>query len=64
MAALMSETWLAFARNRDPNHAGLPTWIPYDLSQRPTMRFDRIVDDPRGQERRLIEQVPYTQPGT
>jgi hypothetical protein len=31
------------------------------------MSFDipaRLVKDPRGKERRLIEQVPYTQPGT
>jgi para-nitrobenzyl esterase len=67
LAKLMSETWLAFARNGNPNHAGLPIWAPYNLRHRPTMSFDipsRLVDDPRGQERRLIEQVPYTQPGT
>ena len=67
MAALMSETWLAFAQGGDPNHAALPRWAPYNLRERPTMSFDistRLVNDPRGQERRLIEQVPYTQPGT
>jgi para-nitrobenzyl esterase len=67
LATLMSETWLAFARNGNPNHAGLPIWAPSNLSHRPTMSFDipsRLIDDPRGQERRLIEQVPYTQPGT
>jgi para-nitrobenzyl esterase len=67
MAALMSETWLAFARTGNPNHTGLPTWTPYDLSRRPTMSFNipsRLVNDPRGAERRLIEQIPYTQPGT
>ena len=32
-----------------------------------TMVFDResrVVDDPRGRERRLFGQVPYVQPGT
>ena len=31
------------------------------------MIFDthsRLVSDPRGNERKLVEQVPYTQPGT
>jgi para-nitrobenzyl esterase len=67
LAAQMSETWIAFARTGNPNHKGLPEWRPYDLSKRQTMSFSspsRLVSDPRGNERRLIEQVPYTQPGT
>ena len=67
LATLMSETWLAFARTGNPNHPGLPTWTAYNLDARPTMSFDiptRLVNDPRGPERRLIERVPYTQPGT
>jgi para-nitrobenzyl esterase len=67
LAAQMSRTWIEFARRGDPNHAGLPKWPVYDLSRRSTMVFDettRVVDDPRGNERRLFEQVPYVQPGT
>jgi para-nitrobenzyl esterase len=67
LAAQMSDTWIAFARTGDPNHKGLPEWRPYDLSMRQTMSFSsqsRLVNDPRGGERRFIEQVPYTQPGT
>ena len=67
LAALMSDTWINFARTGNPNHQGLPEWRPYDLEKRSTMSFaanSRLVDDPRGNERRLIEQVPYTQPGT
>jgi para-nitrobenzyl esterase len=67
LAALMSDTWIAFARTGNPNHKGLPEWHPYYLKKRPTMSFNvpsRLVNDPRGNERRLIEQVPYTQPGT
>jgi para-nitrobenzyl esterase len=67
LAALMSSTWIEFARTGNPNHAGLPHWRPYDLSKRWTMSFNapsRLVMDPRGDERRLVGQVPYTQPGT
>ncbi len=67
LSALMSDTWIAFARTGNPNHAGLPRWRPYDLQNRWTMSFDTkstLVKDPRGSERRLVEQVPYTQPGT
>ena len=67
LAALMSDTFIAFARTGNPNHTGLPQWRPYDTARRSTMSFDmpaRLVDDPRGEERKLVEQVPYTQPGT
>ncbi len=67
LAAQMSDTWIAFARSGNPNHKGLPAWRPYDLAKRATMSFSaesRLVNDPRGGERRLIEQVPYNQPGT
>jgi para-nitrobenzyl esterase len=67
LGALMSDTWIAFARTGNPNHAGLPQWKPYSLANRETMSFDaqsKLVNDPRGNERRLVEQVPYTQPGT
>ena len=68
MAKRMSDTFIAFARSGNPNHAGLPNWSTFNLSHRPTMSFNGektgLVDDPRGVERRLVEQVPYTQPGT
>jgi para-nitrobenzyl esterase len=67
LAAQMSSTLIAFARTGNPNHAGLPKWSPYSLERRETMSFDvpsRLVNDPRGNERRLVEQVGYTQPGT
>lgn len=67
MAQIVSETFIAFAHTGNPNHAGLPHWQPYNLKERSTMSLDlppRLVRDPRGNERRLIEQVPYVQPGT
>jgi len=67
VAGLMSETLLAFAQSGNPNHTGLPQWPPYSLPRRETMSFaadSKLVEDPRGAERRLVEKVPYTQPGT
>jgi para-nitrobenzyl esterase len=42
-------------------------WPVYDLARRPTMIFDdttRVENDPRGEARRLFQQVAYVQPGT
>lgn len=67
MADIMSSMCIQFARTGIPNHKGLPHWLPYSLNSRATMCFDlppRLVDDPRGRERRLVEQVPYVQKGT
>ena len=58
LADVMSEAWLAFARDGDPNHEGLPDWPAYDMQDRATMIFDnepRVVNDPRGQERAVID---------
>jgi len=67
LAAQMSAMCVAFARTGRPDSPGLPSWPVYDLTRRATMVFDRttrVVDDPRGQERRLFAPVPYVQPGT
>ena len=67
VADQMSQALLAFARQGDPNHAGLPRWRPYALEARETMVFDersRMETDPRGGERRLYERVPFVQRGT
>jgi para-nitrobenzyl esterase len=67
MAAVMSKVFLAFARTGIPDISDIPHWPSYDLQNRSTMIFDlpsRIENDPRRQERELIETVPYTQPGT
>ena len=63
----MSDAFIAFARSGNPNHSGLPQWRPYELPARATMVFDErseLVNDPRGDERRLFAQVPYIQRGT
>ncbi len=67
MADRMSEAFLAFARTGDPNNRALPKWEPYRLPRRQTMVLDdtsRLVDDPRGAERRLFAKVPFVQQGT
>jgi para-nitrobenzyl esterase len=67
VADRMSATWIAFARTWNPNNASIPRWPTYDLTTRATMVFDaktRVVNDPRGDERRLFDPVVYVQPGT
>lgn len=63
----MSDAFIAFARSGNPNHPGMPQWRPYELATRATMVVDaqsELVDDPRGEERKLFAEVPYIQRGT
>jgi para-nitrobenzyl esterase len=67
VADQMSDACIAFARTGNPNTKSIPAWPPFDVKRRATMVFDessKVVDDPRGDERRLFAQVPYVQPGT
>jgi para-nitrobenzyl esterase len=67
MAAVMSETFIAFAKTGNPNNKVLPEWKPYTLPSRETMVFNlppRLENDPRGEQRRLFEEVPFIQQGT
>ncbi|HEY2882952.1 MAG TPA: carboxylesterase family protein [Pirellulales bacterium] len=67
MADIMADTFIAFVRTGVPDNPRIPHWPSFNLKERPTMIFDlepKIEDDPRGDERRLIETVSYTQPGT
>jgi para-nitrobenzyl esterase len=67
VSSTMQGALLAFARAGDPNYAGMARWEPYSPPRRQTMVFDvvsRLVDDPRGAERRLFERVPFIQQGT
>lgn len=43
LAERMSEAWIAFARDGDPNHGGLPKWPAFSLDERATMVFDADV---------------------
>ena len=67
MADQMSDAFIAFARSGNPNHVGIPSWEPYTLARRQTMVFNnpsKLVDDPRGAERKLFDKVPFIQQGT
>jgi para-nitrobenzyl esterase len=57
LADEMSDAWIAFARNGDPNHSDLPAWPSYTRSERTTMTFNRgdctRADDPSPETRQL-----------
>jgi para-nitrobenzyl esterase len=61
MCDTLASALLAFARRGDPNNAQIPSWLPFDASQRSTMVFDRdtrIERDPHGTMRRLWLGMP------
>jgi len=61
LAASMSQAWIAFARNGDPNYEGLPFWPTYDTKDRSTMLFNvpcRVENDPRAEERLVWKGIP------
>jgi para-nitrobenzyl esterase len=67
MSEQLSDAFIAFARTGNPNCATIPAWETYDLPRRATMVFNtpsKLVDDPRGAERRLFAKVPFIQQGT
>jgi para-nitrobenzyl esterase len=38
----MRASWIAFARNGDPNHLSLPHWPRFDARRRATMHLDNV----------------------
>lgn len=60
LADEMSEAWLAFARDGDPNHDGLPKWPPYAPPERATMIFGpdtHVEADPSTTARELWYKI-------
>jgi para-nitrobenzyl esterase len=60
LAHKMSTAWAAFARTGNPNHADLPHWPVFNVSQYPTMVFDnecRVVNDPNREERLALKAI-------
>lgn len=67
MADLFSDAFVAFARTGSPQTQALPQWVPYGMEKRETMLMDlppALAPDPRGEERKLFEKVPFIQQGT
>ncbi len=40
LSAKMADAWIQFARTGNPNHSGLPRWLPFARESVPTMMFD------------------------
>ncbi|WP_373869597.1 carboxylesterase family protein [Acrocarpospora pleiomorpha] len=61
VAAQMADAWIAFARDGDPNHPGIPEWTSYSVADRHTMIFDvesRLERDPFGEQRQIWDNLP------
>jgi para-nitrobenzyl esterase len=57
IADIMSETWLAFAKNGDPSNAKIPMWPAYSPKDRPMLVFKEkpeVQNDIRKDERALV----------
>ncbi|MAP94258.1 MAG: carboxylesterase, partial [Ponticaulis sp.] len=57
VADIMSETWISFARDGDPNNALIPEWEAYDVSDKTIMVLDETpeaVKDARGPQLRVF----------
>ena len=60
LAARVSTTWIAFARNGSPDNPAIPSWPIYTTKDRATMIFDtacRVVHDPDREARLLWSRV-------
>jgi para-nitrobenzyl esterase len=60
LAAQISATWAAFARNGTPDNPAIPSWPPYTTRQRATMILDtdcRVAHDPAREIRLLWSRV-------
>jgi para-nitrobenzyl esterase len=64
LAATMSSVWASFARHGRPDHSSIPAWPVYDAASRATLVLDnacRIENDPRGEARRLWQNITGTE---
>jgi para-nitrobenzyl esterase len=60
LAARISATWTAFARNGIPDNSAIPRWPPYTMQERVTMILDtacRLAHDPNREMRLLWGRV-------
>lgn len=55
------DTWIAFARNGNPNHGNIPEWSEYNAEKRATMMMGKefkVVNAPFEKERVAWEDLP------
>lgn len=60
LSDIMQDAWIAFARNGNPNHRGMPTWPTYDAQRRATMIFNtecKVAEDPNPRARQLFKGI-------
>jgi para-nitrobenzyl esterase len=60
LAARISTTWVAFARNGSPVNPAIPSWPAYTAADRATMILDttcRVIHDPDREARQLLTRV-------
>ncbi len=60
LAARIADTWIAFARQGQPDNPSIPAWPVYAAKDRATMIFDnecRVVRDPDRDARRLLTRI-------
>jgi para-nitrobenzyl esterase len=60
LAACISSTWIAFARNGSPDNPAIPSWPAYTAEDRATMIFDtdcHVSHDPDREARLLWARV-------
>jgi len=65
MAKLMSDTFVQFAQEGNPNHSGVPHWAPYTLGDRATFVFDAkptVEHDPHAELRELYAALATASP--
>jgi para-nitrobenzyl esterase len=57
LADIMSDYWIAFIKNGDPNVEGRPIWEPYNEETRPTMVLDNTCETRHGHDSELIDMM-------
>jgi para-nitrobenzyl esterase len=60
IADAMHQAWIAFARDGDPNHDGLPAWPAYVTTARSTMHFNvtsQVSHDDHGDVRTAWQEI-------
>src|ERR1700680_5051754 len=66
LADRVSGAWVAFARNGNPTHAGIPHWPAFSANQRSTMFIDnewKVMNNPNHEERLAmakLQDLPMT----